>query len=299
MRHSGFLFLALISAFSLRAQDLPSENITVIKNFEAQLAEATRVDLTPSTPSPDTFRQTQTYILPMRSLSVNYPPPKIKPIAMKGDKLAEAFKGYARLGGGWPNSIIGDASYNVFVQDKYDIGFELFHHSANNNKRLSNQKFSNSGLGLDGTYYFPQGFAVNGNFGYTHDVVHFYAYNFDPDLAGRPIVDEDVRQRFNVFDVSASIFNGERTVGDFNYSAGFDFYWLLDNYASSERGFDLTLSGTKWFAEKHSLDIVLITDFTNFEDTTTQNLHNFFLQPAFTYHSDVMSVKLGAKGGFS
>ncbi|MCB0640965.1 MAG: hypothetical protein KDC44_04970 [Phaeodactylibacter sp.] len=75
---------------------------------------------------------------------------------------------------------------------------------------------------------------------------------------------------------------------------GFDLYRLADDYATTELGFNLELKGRKWISEVHSFDIVLETDFTNFNDTSTQNLSNFFLKPAFTFHNDFMKAKIGA-----
>ncbi|MCB9284392.1 MAG: hypothetical protein H6563_09990 [Lewinellaceae bacterium] len=287
------LALALLLPPAVQAQTLPSENVTVLKNFEAQLLDAERINVDPTLPAPDTVRSEQVYRLPYRELNIDYPPPSIRPYGMRREKMADSYHGIIRAGGGFPNSLYGNGSFRYLFEDKMDLGIHINHHSASY-KKLENQRFSNTDAGLEGTYYFDQGFAVNAGLGYDQKNVFFYGYNLDPNFSDTIMIPaDDVHQRFSTIRLHGGIFNGERTVADFNYKAHLDAYFLNDSYASKEKGFDLKIEGTKWFAEKHSLDVLLRTDFTFFEDTISKKLHNFYLIPAFTFHADAFSLKLG------
>ncbi|MEM1219998.1 MAG: hypothetical protein AAGH79_13850, partial [Bacteroidota bacterium] len=127
----GLLGLFFWSSLAVAQNDLPSENVTVLNNFEAQLAESERVDLLPTLPQPDTSKSSQTYYVPTKILPVDYPPPKIRPIAMRSEKLQKVYNGYAKAGVGLPNAFYGEGSYRVFLDKKLDLGFGLRHHSAN------------------------------------------------------------------------------------------------------------------------------------------------------------------------
>ena len=286
----GLTFFCSISLFA--QDDLPSENVTVLNNFQAQLAESQRLEIEPPVPPVDTARRIQDYYIATRNLSVDYPPPKIRPLAMRGKKVDKGYNAFLKAGVGLPNAFMGQGSYNYTQKDKFNVGFNLLHHSANF-KDTPNQRFMTNDLDGKAAYYFDQGFGLQANLGYSSNDSYFYAYNFIDSLMGRDIAQEDARQRIGIFEVGANLFNSERTVADFNYDVGFDLYRLADDYASTELGFDLELKGKKWINEVHSFDIVLITDFTNFNDTATQNLNNFFLQPSFTFHNDFLKVKLG------
>jgi hypothetical protein len=94
--------------------------------------------------------------------------------------------------------------------------------------------------------------------------------------------------------LGAKIFNGVQTAGDINYSAGFDFYAMGDEFAANETGFDLKLNATKWIRGKHSFDIGIRTDFTNFKvNGVEQTLHNYWLTPSFTFHGSAIKIKAG------
>lgn len=274
---------------------LETGEVEVIKNFDARLQDSERLIIKPELPPLDTTTKRQTYNFIRRTTEVEYLPPKIRPIAMRGDKIQEGYNGFLRLGGGIPASLFGEGSYNITSQENLDFGINGYHYSANNNKNVENQRFSDTKLGLGGTYYLEQGYAIDANLGYKRDAVYFYGYNEKNEEEDLTLTFEpnQVKQRFSTIEANASIFNGERTVADFNYSAGIDFYTMRDNYSSRENGFIFKIDATKWFDETHPLKVRLITDFSSYKDTVKQSLNNFFLQPSYTYHHDVFKAKIG------
>lgn len=290
--------LAWMSSLALlQAQKpLPTEQVEVIKNFDARLLDTDRIPLSPELPPLDTSVRRLNYSVTDRPFSVEYPAPVIRPIAMRGDAVPKVYNGYTRLGAGIPSSLYGDLSYHLVKEKRYNFGIGAHHHSANNTKNLENQRFSNTNVGVDGTYYMEQGIAVRGKAGYNQRNAFFYGYNAfntDPDNPRFTFAKEDVRQRFSTVDIGAAIFNGERTQADFNYQAGFDFYFMQDAYATRENGFDLKINATKWIQERHAFRVNLRTDFTSYRDTAKQSLHNFYLQPNFTFSADAFRAKIG------
>ena len=289
------LFLLALPFFLAAQETLPSGQVEVIRNFDARLLDTEPVKVRPELPPLDTTTKRQSYNILSKTFEVEYLPPKIRPVRFDGEAVQDSYNGYAKLGGGFPSALFGEFSYDLFAEDQYKFGIDLYHNSANNTKKVENQRFAFTKLGAHGTYYLDQGFAVDANLGYTIDNVFFYGYNEfnkenDTDIS---LDKEDIQQRFSIFDVGAKIYNGKRTQADFNYSAGFDIYLMQDDYAARENGFDLKFGANKWFNELHELKINLRTDFTSYRDTATQSLNNFFLQPSFTFHGDIFKAKLG------
>jgi hypothetical protein len=284
------LLILVLSWNTLSAQpDLPSEEVEIIKDFEAALEESNRLTVKPELPPTDSTTRSLMYTIPSKTITVEYLPPKIRPIAMRRDQVPDTYKGFAKLGYGIPSSPYAELSYHTGDPERYEIGFNGLHHSANF-KDVENQRFSFTDLGLDGTYYNEEGFAVKGDIGFKMDQIHFYGYDDEEQTYER----DRVRQQFNTFTLGGQFFNGERTVGDINYHAGFDFYALNDNYASGETNLDIDLGLTKWFQDQHELSVNIITDFTTFEDTSKQKINNFYFMPHFTFHGDAFKIKVGA-----
>lgn len=291
-----FLIAVMLVQTAFAQGDLPGSQVDVVKSFNARLNITEKVDVTPTLPALDTTSKRQQYNVVTKTIQVEYLPPKIKPLADKSETLQKKYDGYLKAGVGLPISLYGEGSYNIInKKDKHRFGVDLYHYSANNNKNIENQKFSDTKGEVNGAYFFDQGFAVSGMLGYETDKVHFFGYNdlnketgtlftFDP---------SDIEQRIWTLYGKANIFNGERMALDFNYDAGVDFYLLQDSYAAKERGFALNLGATKWINEKHPLNVKLVTDFTTYKVDEKSTLNNFSLAPNFTWHQDRFKVKLG------
>lgn len=291
-----FILLAFLFIFQIETiaqDDLKEENVEVIKNFNARLQETEMIKVSPVVPKSSTKPAPQKYNISAQSVQVEYLPPKIRPLAFKREKGQKVYNGYAKLGVGFPNSVLGEAGYSLFRDKQFDFNVHGKYHNANNNRNIENQKFANTFLKGSGNYYFSEGFAVGARAAYTRDRLHYYGYNFDEKRTDLSYADDQVEQRFAITDFGVSIFNGVQTVGDINYGADLDFYYLRDEYAARENGTTINLHFTKWFAEKHPLAIRLITDFNSYRDSTDQNLNNFYLQPNFTFVNDFFRVKAG------
>lgn len=296
VQNIAFSLILLSLPFCLTAQEtLPSGQVEVIRSFDARLLDTEPIKVRPELPPLDTTTKRQSYNILSKAFEVEYLPPKIRPVRFGGEAVQKSYNGYAKLGGGFPSALYGELSYDLFAEDQYKFGIDLLHNSANNTKKIENQRFAFTKLGAHGTYYLDQGFAVDANLGYSIDNVFFYGYNeFNKENNTAITLDkEDVQQRFSIFDVGAKIYNGKRTQADFNYSAGFNIYLMQDDYAARENGFDLKFGANKWFNELHELKINLRTDFTSYRDTANQSLNNFYLQPSFTFHGDIFKAKIG------
>ena len=293
------LVFVLLVGQNLAAQGggLEAGEVEVIKEFEARLADTEKLKLLPGLPQLDTTSRRLNYNVPLQTIPVDYPDPSLRPIAVRKDKVDKGYKGFAKLGFGFPTSPYAELGYNFGGEKKdYNLGVHLFHQSAKSND-IEFQQYALTDVQLNGAYYLEEGgMAIGGKLGYTVDQVHYFGYD---SLAGgvmdtdTSLTIEQVRQRFNTLSGGIRLFNGERNDMDISYDAGISFYNLTDNFAASEFGFDLDVSGTKWFNEKHPLTVKIRTDFSTYEDSVKQKLNNFYLQPNFTYHGDKFRVKMG------
>jgi hypothetical protein len=271
-------------------KDLPTENVNVIKAFDARLLESSKIKVLPSLPPLDTTTHLQDYLVPQRPLSLKYDAPKLRPIGMKAGKKEETYNGFVKLGGGVPTAIWGEAGYSFKIGKQFDGNVWFRHHNQNADNALANQRFANNDGLISGNYYINDKVAVEGKIGYKYDRVHFYGYNHD---SLKNVTEDRVRQDYKILDIGGRVYNAERNDIDLNYSIAPKFYLMNDNYGARETGFDLLMSATKWFAEKHPLRIAIRTDFTSFSDTVSRSLNNIYLQPSFTLHFDILKLKIG------
>jgi hypothetical protein len=287
-----FLLAAVLLATSAQAQptsNLPSDQIEVVKSFDARLADADKLNMAPSLPPLDTNTQYMTYSIPSKLIAVEYEPPVIRPIAMKPESLPPAFKGYAKVGMGYPLSPYLEASYYDHL-DKNDFGLQALYHAAKSNT-VENQRFADLKLAGQLTHYTGKGFALSGNIAYDRAVRYFYGYDHDT-IAYAP---EDVRQIYNTIALGGKFFNSAKTQGDINYSGGIDFYRTGDDYNASEFGILAEAAITKYFAGAHPLTLKISNDFSSYNGDSEENqaLNNLAFAPSFTYHAVQFYAKAG------
>ena len=291
-RHKSLLlaFPLWACVLTVSAQDdKVTGSVDVYRDFEARLLESNKISVPPTLPPLDTTIKKQDYIVPARPLTVDYPTPKLRPIGMKAGQKDETYNGFAKAGAGVPKHFWGEAGYYFGSGEKFDGKAWFRHHSLNADNAVENQRFFNNDFLLNGNVYLEKNIAVQGNVGYSFDRYHFYGYNIDT----LSFSEERTRQDIKTFDLGARVFNSERSDADLNFSVAPSFYLLNDFFSNKETGFKLDMNATKWFAEKHPLAFRILVDQTTFDDTSKQKLNNLYLQPSFTFHSDIVRLKVG------
>jgi len=292
------LFVAVFftTAQSAVAQDKDKENLggdvqEITTTLKVRMAEANKIELVPSLPPIDTSSKKLKYNVPAHPVEMKYEAPTLRPIAVKAAEKQADYRGFARLGAGSPTSFLGEGGYYFGKTDNYDGRIYLKHHQLSADRALENQRFSSTAGALSGNYYqLPSNLAVSAKIGYNYDRVHFYGYDHETTSFTR----EATRQDYKLLDFTSKLYNRERTDMDLNFSLAPRVYLLNDYYSNREIGFDMPMTATKWFNEKHALRLVLRPDITTFTDTNTQKLNNIYLQPSFTFHADAVQFKLGA-----
>jgi len=210
-------------------------------------------------------------------------------LGMKAAPKEDDYNGFVKLGGGVPNTLYGEGGYFFKSGEKFDGKVWLKHHRMSADKAIENQKFQSTQGLISTNIFLPNNLATQVNIGYTYNRVQFYGYDHDS-LEFSP---ERTRQDFKILDLGARLYNSQRTDSDQNFAVTPKFYLLNDFYSNKESHFELGLSATKWFNEKHALRVNIRPDLTSFDDTSSQKLNNIYLQPSFTLHFDFLQLKIG------
>jgi hypothetical protein len=295
----NIIVLIIFAVSSLIAQppsDGVSDEVQVLSSFNAKLQASNKLRTTPTVITDNkNSNELLTYSLPTRLLTLDYEPPVIRPLSMRKEPAMPVFNFFGKVGYGTPNSPYVDLRYNAGRGDKMDYGIRAKHHSANNNSNLANQRFSETGIGVNGTYY-TSGLGIRGNIGYDLNDYYFYGDTLtSTDTTGTAI--DTMRQRFNIVRAGVELFNAQATAGDVSYKAGLDFYSLTDGYDGSDVGIKAKASLTKWF-DKNALTVEVYNDYNRFNlDTASANNNILAVKPSFTYHGDGFQVKAGANLG--
>lgn len=293
--HKVLLFISLFisSSFILSAQnELPAENIEVIKDFDARLIDSKKLKIQPKLPPIDTAKRSYDYDVSIREFQVSYDSPVLRPLAMPSENAPTAFRNYVRAGYGKPNAILGDAGLYYVNDGLFEIGLNG-HYQKANNKSFEDQRFSEASGELAGKYYFTDYLAVGSALTYDRD--EYYMYGYDHEITVGPELKNDKRL-FNTLGFKAEIFNPERTEGGFDYSGSVQLNRKKDHLDLSENVALIDIKGTKWINGKNPLSLQVRADLSKFNtENEEQSLNNFFVKPSIILGKPSLQVKAGVE----
>lgn|GEM_PF-647934 len=150
----------LLCSLAVIGQDtigIPSENVEVIKRYQAAILQSTRKDIT--------FEKKETTKKPInysynitgeKVIDFERPAPEIRPLGYEGEPVSQQKlkNGYLYGGYGTHNTINAGAAYHYFIEDWIEAGFKVDHFSARGdtlyqydetlNPELQQLKFSNT-----------------------------------------------------------------------------------------------------------------------------------------------------------
>jgi len=125
--------------------DIPSENVEVVKRFEATILEAQKKKLSFTHKKRSNTAINYNYnVSTDKVIDFERPNPEIRPLGYKGEEIAQEdlHNGYLYAGYGTHQTINAGAAYHYFIEDWLDAGIKLDYLSSNDSLELSKRMFS-------------------------------------------------------------------------------------------------------------------------------------------------------------
>lgn len=289
--HILLITLCASTGTKLLAQQpgLPTEKVEVVKNFNARLADAEKIHAGPAALPIDTTVALKPYQVDADPMPLEYEAPKLRPLALRREKLPELYQGYLKGGYGNLRSPYVEGGYTFRTKSNdFDAHLGFLHHSASNT-RIENQRFASTQSVLNARYTLPAGLTIAAEGGFNQMAVGYYGYDHD----SLDFTPEQSRQAFNKVHLGMEVSNAKGNDYGLDFKASARFYSLWDKFDSRENGLDLLASATKWFADSHPLRLEAGYDLSAFRDTTGTRLSNLFIKPSFTFHGEAFRIKAG------
>ena len=275
------------------AQDdgqLPSDEIEVIKNFEARLAVSDKLGLSPQLPAAKgDYTEILDYSIYPQSIQVDYNPPKIRPLAMRRDRPGPSYKGYIEGGYGTPNAPYAFGAYEHSTED-WGLGIGINHYSADN-KDANHLTISQTKGNIRGNYLLDKQVNIFGGFDYGR---HKRYYNLDY-LDSLALPDSTESRLINHWSAHAGLENLEDTELGIDYKAELYFERAGDELNTLQNLFRSDFSLTKYINDENPVGL----DFGNYLSTyksvelLNQDMSAFYASPYFKFGFDKFRIKLG------
>jgi len=286
-----FCLAICIGHFPIFGQtQLPSEEVQVVRDFDARLASAERITVNPALPPIDTTQLSYDFTIQERQLAYDYQPPQIRALGMGRSELDESIGSYLRLGYGVPGSPLADA-FTRFRGDKYQAYAEGNHYSVDNRNSVENQIVGRTHLGLGGEYIFHPSLFVGADLQYDYRVNDLYGYDQEIDSFSR----EDAARRFNIFQANITLGSKEQSSMGLSYAVHLGYQNTSDNILANENQYRLSGNLAWEITESQSFEILGETQFISFSDSISeeQTLNIFSVTPRYRYIGNNFSTTIG------
>ncbi len=287
-----FLGLFLSFGYSAIAQkDLPSEEVNVVKEFDARLLESKQILIPGVLPKDDSLYFEYQYEVETYKPELEYLPPVIRPIAAVTQEEPTPYNIWLKGGVGLPRALMIDGEATVINNEDLKLNAYAKHHSMNNSGKLENQKAALNSYGLEGTHFMQNETAVKANLGYDINSFRWYGENENV-----PVLDEfTALNRYNKLHGGVTVFNAFDTEKKLDYSATMDFYRFSNSNATRESGVDLLFSAGKLFDDNSKIFFDLDIELSTLRDTQTRKLNNFAFGGGYRFSLDKARFNLGAQ----
>ncbi len=305
INHIITLIFIFLGAFNAQAQkvdtiktpiskDLPAEQVEVIKQFQARLEDARKINIVPEQTASRKLESFD-YNVNIRPIQLAYLDPDIKPIAMRSDILPKKYNGYARAGYGNFNAIDAGVGYNYL----FDSGSEITimgNFLRMNNKKESFQKYQNLDTKLGINHIFSPLIALNVNAGYQRKNVFFFGSPIDSIGLDSSLYNRTISK----FGFGMKAFNAETNVYNVNYTFGVNYNNVnLVDENLLENNFIVNLNASKTINDHFTIVLNGKVDLTTILDTANFNYNNYFINPGVAFSNEKLNVRASVNFGFT
>ena len=263
MSHSfkiSVLFCLLLGA-SLYAQDdsgLDTEDITVVKDYEARIADAQKINVNPGISAVELPQQELSYAVPSRLLELNYPPHTIKPYSIPKVKPRLYNHSFIKLGFGTQYSPLAEIVYINKEAEDLEFGAS-FKHLSSYGQKIENQRFRDNSVGLFAKYDLKK-VQVAASFDFKQDVDYFYGYN----QLDTSFESSSIKHRVREMGGDIRIQNSILGKNNFDHKQVVSSSFANDNFKVNEWYLNYKADFTKVNKNKHFFNINADFDLSNY-----------------------------------
>ena len=257
-KHILSLIMALVvvsMAFAQNKGGIANQDVTVVKEYEATIQDAQKIDIPPNIPEVEETKPQLNYSVPQSEMNdFPFEVSPVRPIAMSKEKLERYNTSFIKLGLGSQLSPLAQLAYN---DDKSkNTRFGLFYdHISMASWKDKLQRFSDDRLGLYVKHYFGA-VEVGSSFTFRNYRTHFYGIDtafYGPDTS---FTAKSVLQIFRTYNADVYLKNATKNKFNINYGQDLRFNYLQQTEASGKANefyFAGTTNFDKTFAKYHTI----------------------------------------------
>src|ERR1043165_1995510 len=275
--------MALLCACVPALAQVTAEQVIVIKEYEAKIQDAQKVNIPPNIPEEEETKPVLNYTIPSRDFKdISFEPNPLKPISMSKEKLEKYNTSFIKIGFGSQLMPIAQLAYNDNKTKNLKFGIFYNHLSAREFK-VKNQRFSEDEPGVYLKYY-PKTFEFGVNFTFRNYRTHFYGRANDTIVSDSVVKAKDVRQVFRTYNAEVYFKNAQKNKNEIDFKQSLRFNYLQETFGKANEWF---ISGNtdikKTFLKNHYAGLLVYFDVSRLKNDSLASLQRTIFTPMLGY----------------
>lgn len=265
--------------------EVGNEEVIVVKEYEATIQDAQKVNIQPNIPEVEETKPKLEYSVPAKDYKeFGFETNPLKPIAISADKLERYNSSFIKLGFGSQLSPLVQMAYNDNKTKNMKFGLFYNHFNAIGFQH-KNQRYVDDEAAVY-FRYFPKTFEVGTGFNFHNYRTHFYSV--DTSFSDTTFARKDIRQVFRNYDALVYFRNAQRNKFDIDFKQTINFNYLQETYGKANEWF---IAGQTDFSKLIEKQHAILADF-NFDISQLKNdslklQRNIFrLQVGYGFNND-------------
>ncbi|MBL7903762.1 MAG: hypothetical protein JNL22_01950 [Bacteroidales bacterium] len=223
--------LLLTGSLSLSGQGI-NEQVTVVGAFEPVVPDASKINLSPSPDETEVKLPVMSYSVTPVQIKTNLHPDDITAVKLVGEPLKKLYRNYARVGFGNYTTPYAELYAGSLRSKTYAFGIHMKHLSSSGT--IKDYPKSNNSLNLVelSGQKFTDNHTIAASAVFRRNVVHHYG--FKPAEMSFFVNEDDLKQRFNRINASASVASVYSDNDRLNHRVGLSFSNVSDKFDTRE-----------------------------------------------------------------
>ncbi len=276
IRHFFVFALLGIAANNLLAQGVGNEEVIVVKEYEAKISDAQKINIQPNIPEIEETKPVLSYSIPAKDYKDGvFETSNMKPVSMSKEKWEKFNSGFVKIGFGSQIMPIAQLAYNDNRTKNLKFGIWYNHLSAREFK-VKNQRFLDDEAGAY-VKYFPKTVEFGTNFTFRNYRTHFYGTDSSFEA-------KNVRQVFRTYDAQVYVRSAQRNKYDLDFNQSVHFNYLQETFGKANEWFiagNTTIG--KGFLKHHEAGFQFNFDISRLKNDSLVSLQRSIITPLFGY----------------
>ena len=227
------LFISVGLSLSAQQDTTKNEEVTVISAYEPTVSDAFKLNIAPKTSIEEIKKPEFDYSVISKNIGSKLSVNPIMAAKITGESVPKLYKNYVKLGFATTLSPYIDFYASMLRSKKSGFGVHIKHFSSA--AGIKGYAYPGSGETEAGVYArkFGSRHTFSSELFYKLNRAHFYGYKPD-DFPEISLSDKDIRQTYNLFGIKTLYESTYRQSSALHHSIGLNYYYLTDEYKSSE-----------------------------------------------------------------